>query len=400
MLPEQTQVNNALEKLNLLVQSMPGTCAKTEPNTALGLSARLRSRMLQWLLGREAALIVKDLPDFVHMTLQSLNSLEKKCSYRELEISELVRMEVERLSVRISAEISAVSNSQAIEVGRLNSVEAQLEQLDSICRGLESIIARLSRASSSSQAAESSTDNPGESASTSAIDYSYLMLENRYRGSEKEISQRLAEYVPLFAGSSFPVLEIGAGRGELQALFAEADVPSYGVELDQAMVEASCELGFDVRFENGISHLKNLDDNSLSGVIAIQVVEHLPKAILEELLALCRQKVVKGGRVVLETINTSSMVALTHNYFRDPTHAHPLHPDTMSYMSELAGLEVLEIRKRSPYPAQAQLQTIQEDVFYPERWRQILQQYNSTIAALNSLLFGFQDYALIAQPRD
>jgi O-antigen chain-terminating methyltransferase len=90
---------------------------------------------------------------------------------------------------------------------------------------------------------------PGAKSEAAPIDYSYLLLENRFRGSEVEIRRRLSIYPPLFAGSSKPVLEIGPGRGELQQLFKEQHVPSYGVDMDPAMVEACKTKGFDVRLE-------------------------------------------------------------------------------------------------------------------------------------------------------
>ena len=260
-------------------------------------------------------------------------------------------------------------------------------------RGLERIVAVAGREA----VARSDEKQPagGGDAPLFDKDYSYLLLENRYRGSEEVIADRLSVYVPYFQDLPGPVLEIGSGRGELLNLFREAKIQSYGVELDAAMVERSRALGLAVLYEDGIEHLRKQVSGSLGGVIAIQVVEHLPFPVLRDFLELCRKKVAKGGRIIVETIDTSSLIALSHNYFRDPTHTAPLHPETLRYLFELCGLEVLEVRKLSPFPAGFELQKIAAESTDPAL-KGMLETENENIRKLNELLYGHQDYSIIA----
>ncbi len=51
--------------------------------------------------------------------------------------------------------------------------------------------------------------------------YKYVGFEDRFRGSQADISARLESYVPLFAGAS-DVLDVGCGRGELLDLLRRA----------------------------------------------------------------------------------------------------------------------------------------------------------------------------------
>lgn len=269
--------------------------------------------------------------------------------------------------------------------------ECKITVVESVASGMEKIIARLSVASAAHLPAAASSPLP------ELADYKYLLLENRFRGSEEEISRRLSHYPALFVGASHPVLEIGGGRGELQKLFTAQGIKSYMVDMDAAMVEAAKSIGVDARFGDGIQHLASCADQSLSGVIAIQVVEHLTRKQLEQLLALAKEKVVAGGTIVFETINPQSVLALSSNYFRDPTHVFPMHPDTMRYMMELSGLTNIEVRYQSPVPDEAKLRSVPKSDYMPPDWAYAVELINHNCEQLNTLLYGHQDYCIIGR---
>lgn len=286
-------------------------------------------------------------------------------------------------------------NQQITELqGSSTRHEANLRTLDSVARGLEGIVARLKASGHHAPEAEN-----GLPPASDTPDFSYLLLENRFRGSEGEIAARLGIYPEVFAGVALPILEIGAGRGELQQLFKAAGLQSYGVDLDAGMASVAREQGLDVRVEDGLTHLAGLSDRSLGGLIAVQVVEHLNQAQLHRLFSLATQKVAAGGLVVFETINPQSITALSSNYFRDPTHVWPLHPDTLAFALTLSGLDVREVRKLSPIPKEAQLKLIPVQEFMTPRWEETVRLFNHNLRQLNELLYGSQDYCVIAQVR-
>ncbi len=302
---------------------------------------------------------------------------------------------VERVSDDQGANILGVEkrvNYAVAEVrAELSALRAEVQQFSSIngvVQGLEGIVARLGASNGTGMAKESKSEIP---------DLRYLLLENRFRGKESEISGRVAIYPEYFKGVEKSVLEIGAGRGELQRQFKTSGIPAYGVDLDRGMVEAAIAAGADVRVLDGIAHLRELEDGSLGGVIAIQVVEHLPLPLLRELIQLCRRKVCKGGRVIFETINPRSLVALSSNYFRDLTHVFPLHPDTLAYELSLAGLVVKEVRPLSPIPQEAKLQEIPQTEFMSPRWTDVIELLNRNLRQLNELVYGDQDFCIVAE---
>ena len=298
-----------------------------------------------------------------------------------------------RLEQQFESRIQGVEARLAAgEAGLARSAE-NLSTIESVVRGLERLAARGSGASQnppSSPAAGSPPSNP-----------EYLLLENRFRGSAEQITERLRQYPGYFSGLARPVLEIGAGRGELQRLFKAAGVPSYGIDLDAEMAAEAASSGLDVRAEDALQHLESLSPATLGGAVAIQVIEHLNQPYLKRLLALLRSRVCAGGTVIFETVNTGSIVALTQNYLRDPTHVSPIHPDSMRFIMELSGFEVVELKKLSPFPAEAALLPLPPDCAYTPGAKQIAGNYNENVRRLNDLLFGWQDYALIMRvPND
>ena len=297
-----------------------------------------------------------------------------------------VMRKIDRIDDEKSAAILALQQDmQSLMKDRIGT-------LDSMIRGLEGIVNNFPRYTDPNPPRVSENHDP-----VAIPDPSYLLLENRYRGGEGEIARRLAIYPEIFKSAQGTVLEIGSGRGELQRLFREAGVTSYGVDLDTVMVNVANAAGCDTKFGDGISHLRSLADGSLGGLIAIQVVEHLTRAQLQELCELAKKKLKPGSRIVFETINPQSLLALSSNYFRDPTHVWPMHPDTLGYTATLAGLKIVETKYLSPVAPNHMLKEIPVDPNHPPTVVDTVHRINQNIEQLNRLLYGFQDYALVLE---
>lgn len=268
----------------------------------------------------------------------------------------------------------------------------QLKTLDSVCRGLEGLVAKFSKVGSANN------DIAFPEVQPQIADSAYLLLENRFRGSEDEIKKRQSFYVEYFKEAKAPVLDVGCGRGELLELFQENSIEAFGIDIDQAMIQHckekySEEKQLTVKRADAISFLQQAETGSLGGLIALQVVEHLQREYLETFLALCKAKLAPGSKVIFETINPQSVLALSSNYFRDPTHVFPQHPDTLRYQMELSGLKVEEVKYLSP--VEGVLQKIPSDEQMPPRWQTTVSYLNQNIEQLNQLLYAYMDYAII-----
>jgi hypothetical protein len=109
------------------------------------------------------------------------------------------------------------------------------------------------------------------------------------------------------------------------------------------MVQRSRAKGHDVALADAASHLRSLDDRSVPGIFAAQVVEHLDADQLTELLALIEAKLAPGGLAILETVNPHNPAAMKA-FWTDTTHHHPLFPEVLLALCRLAGFESGEVR--------------------------------------------------------
>jgi SAM-dependent methyltransferase len=221
----------------------------------------------------------------------------------------------------------------------------------------------------------------------------YFGFEARMRGSRADVLERQRPYVADFRDAA-PVLDVGCGRGELLSLLREAGVEATGVDRDPDMVALCRDEGLEVAQGDAVAHLEALPDESLGGVFAAQVVEHLPPAPLVRLLELACAKLRPGGILVAETMNPLSLVAM-RNYYADLTHAQPLVPETLVLLARQAGFGSTELRFLNEPPEHERLRTVElppNDAFDSARVA-----LAANVARLNDVVFGPQDYALVAR---
>jgi SAM-dependent methyltransferase len=211
-------------------------------------------------------------------------------------------------------------------------------------------------------------------------------FESAFRGSGKELKARYEELAAEFAGQS-PVLDIGCGRGEFLDLLRGLDVEASGVEIDQDLVNEGRADGFEIVRGDGILHLASLPDDSLGGIVLIQVVEHLSPTQVIDLVSVGRHKLRPGGLMIVETVNPQSLYTFAHSFYLDPTHGNPVHPAYLKFLFEESGWRDVRIEWRSPPPP--------DDVLEVEDGASEIAASN--VRRLNQLLFAPQDYALVAR---
>jgi SAM-dependent methyltransferase len=237
--------------------------------------------------------------------------------------------------------------------------------------------------------------------------HKYVTFENVFRGDPESIRARQEEYLPLFRGRS-EVLDIGCGRGEFLQLLKEHGISARGVDSNHAMVVHCAEKGLDVGESDALSYLRNLPADALGGLMAAQVVEHLPPDYLLGVLHEAFRVLRPGSPMVLETINVSSWSAFFNSYVRDLTHARPIHPDTLRFFVLATGFLDAEIRLSAVLPDEERLQTAPPSVrdvdlrITGNEGRALLQladAFDANARLLNRQLYGPQDYAVIAWKR-
>jgi SAM-dependent methyltransferase len=292
-------------------------------------------------------------------------------------------------------------------VGRADAVVSSLDELRqatsmaqqtavSLKREVERALSRFEQTMPSGFASEFPVDAPAAPRDKADLDaFKYLAFENAFRGDPAEISRRLAAYVPLFAGRA-DVVDLGCGRGEFLDLLRAQGISGRGIDVNAAMVEETRARQLDAEVADALGYLRSLPDQSIGGVFAAQVVEHLEPGYLSSVIEEAGRVIRPGGLIVLETINPTSWVAFFESYIRDLTHVRPLHPDTLKFLLQVSGFADVRVQYSSPVDPLARLQKVPPtggsgDTALAE----VTAVVNDNVERLNTRLFGAQDYAVI-----
>ena len=221
----------------------------------------------------------------------------------------------------------------------------------------------------------------------SVIDY--FDFENHFRGSQEKIKKNQQQYLKYFSkGAS--VVDIGCGRGEFLELLKEAGYEAKGVDVYQEYVDYCQMQGLDVVQGDGIRFLSELK-NKVDGIFVGQVVEHLKLEQLVELCNISYQQLNTGGCAIFETPNPTSLSIYTNAFYMDPSHIKPVHPLTLQYFLRNAGFEDTQILYTETSKVNVEIPKI--DV------GQASQSFNEVMDKIGHMLFGSQDYAIIARKK-
>jgi SAM-dependent methyltransferase len=229
-------------------------------------------------------------------------------------------------------------------------------------------------------------------------EHGYFELERRYRGTEAEIRERISRYLPYLQAlpDGAPVLDLGCGRGESLALLRDHGIAGRGVDSSARMVQLCRERGLAAEVGDLFEALAGAPEGSLGGVVSFHVIEHLPAAALDRLVRLAYRALRPGGVLVLETPNPLSVVVAARNFWLDPTHVRPVHPESLRLMYELAGFDSVERLDLRPFADADRLPEIDLAELPPEQ-RPLADKVNRLRDRLDVLLFGFQDFGMVGR---
>lgn len=214
------------------------------------------------------------------------------------------------------------------------------------------------------------------------LDGLYAGFEERFRGTSEEIRQRLQVYIPYMKKTGVgsveaPIIDIGCGRGEWLGLCADNGLDARGVDMNRVMVATCLESGLDVVESEAIDFLRHQPAESFGALTGFQIVEHLPLETLIVLLDEALRVVKPGGLILFETPNPENLITGACNFYMDPTHRNPIPPAALAYLMEIRGYTNIRILRLN----ENRSQHIDNEL-------------------LQHLLFGPQDYAIIARKTD
>ena len=228
---------------------------------------------------------------------------------------------------------------------------------------------------------------------SSIDDASYLHFENRFRGGEREIRQRLHFYLPRLREAA-PVLDLGCGRGEALALLREEGIRCRGIDSSAAMLRRCSQQGLQVEQGKLPEALAGVEPGSLGGIVSFHVIEHLPPKAVDRLVRLAYTALRPGGLLLLETPNPLSVAVTAGSFWLDPTHVRPVHPELLRACYESAGFAGVEQFDLRPYSEEERLPEVPLDGLDGQT-RELADRLNRLRDELDDLLYGYRDYALI-----
>ncbi len=210
----------------------------------------------------------------------------------------------------------------------------------------------------------------------------YFAFESRMRGDTGEIRERQREYVEDFREAA-PVLDLGCGRGEFLALLAEAGIEARGIDADADMVAYARGEGLDVEQADALAALEALEDGSLGGVFAAQLLEHLPPPALAP-PARARGGEAPARRRLRRRDDQPALAARAAQLLRRPDARAAARPRDAR-------------AARAPGRVRRGREALPERAGGAARPRRTTRCWRENVTRLNELLFAPLDYAIVAR---
>ncbi len=354
---------------------------------------RSRLALLKRVIRRLMLVYTREQTDFNDAVSRVLASLAKSVQHIELSFQK-------KLDALDTSMKSLADDMQLLE-------SSTPEKIDSLGTSVESLADNVCQLRSSSQSLESNLNSlgdnvrqlqsPGTIARLAAQanypnDEFYFEFEQAFRGSDDVKCEGWKHYAALVADhysahqaefNKAYHLDVGCGRGEFLQHLKSRKVPARGVDSNEVMVTHCHELDLEVAKADALAYLAEVEENSLLGISAFQFIEHLFLRDLCDFFALSYRTLRPKGLLILETVNPESVYGLRW-FFMDFTHNKPLFADMIRFMLTKTGFRDIDVRLTSPVESWKQLGTVGH------------QKADENFHKLNNLIFGYQDYAVLA----
>lgn len=218
----------------------------------------------------------------------------------------------------------------------------------------------------------------------------YFKFQQNMRGSCAEIKEQQKSYVVYFEGCH-NVVDLGCGRGEFLETLRDHDINAVGVDSYLESVKYCKMKGLQVSQGDVAQFLHEQKNDSIDGVFSAQLIEHIT---VGKILELCKEsyRVMKpDSYIVLETPNPTCLSTYMNSFYLDPSHKNPVHPRLMEYLMQECGFRNIQILYTEASKTNYHLPLL--DVDHCKN----LKEFNDGVNFLSDIIFGSQDYAIIAQ---
>jgi SAM-dependent methyltransferase len=158
-------------------------------------------------------------------------------------------------------------------------------------------------------------------------------------------------YLPFFEGCQ-TVVDLGCGEGHFVELLAEHGIHAIGVDSDRECCRAAQERGINVVHQDALEYLAGLEAESIDGVFAAHLVEHLAHEAVIELLRRAHRALKPGGVIVLTTPNVRGLFSHLEMFYLHFGHVTFYHPRLLGFFLEFVGFTGIQAGEnpRDPHP--------------------------------------------------
>jgi O-antigen chain-terminating methyltransferase len=304
---------------------------------------------------------------------------------RLVHLNEVTRLENQNHLISLNENLVAYTDAKQLQNTEaiLSNEAAYSEIVSSLRQSIDVIRRQSANAGISAHTVKSPQSN---SPAFVIDDGLYVALENHFRGSRDVVAERQREYLDSLPNTitlEAPLVDLGCGRGEWLAVLRDLKIPALGVDSNTVCAEECRENGLAFEQNDLLQFLEARADQSVGAFTMFQVLEHLPFAILVEVLRNIQRTLVPGGLLIAEVPNAKNLRVASGTFWIDPTHQRPLFPELLLFLATEVGFKKSEGRYVNDFSPKHEITGLDQGVEI----------------ALKSLLYavdGPGDFALLA----
>jgi SAM-dependent methyltransferase len=218
------------------------------------------------------------------------------------------------------------------------------------------------------------------------IDIDSESMVEHFRGDEGAIREHQRRYVERFVEHQ-PVLDLGCGRGEFLELLREAGITARGVDTDERMVTRCRTKGLQVERRDALAALREVKSQSLGGIFATQLIEHLEPAAVVELVRLSQRALDVGGLLLIESVNPRALINIA-SFYIDFTHQRFYDAEAITWLLESEGFEQVAVEFSVPVGDEDRLPRL------PGAEGEGPRAFDQALERLNHDIYGCRAYAV------
>lgn len=221
----------------------------------------------------------------------------------------------------------------------------------------------------------------------------YQRFEDRFRGSQKDIEERFAQRYSRHLKEikdqhgAIKALDLGCGRGEFLNILKSFGSTGTGVDSNREAIKRCHQMGHKVVESDILRYMKKTPSSSLNLITAFHVIEHCDPPYFFKIFTEAHRILENDGALLIETPSLYSLWASARQFYLDPTHIRPVHPQYMEFMAADCGF--------------SEVSTLEfEEVADPRRahiLRALPEAEDANLQNLDRWLYGSMDIALWAK---